>query len=256
MSYSFEYVNWEHAGKVIRGSVYRAKDASGPWVICAHGFTNNRMGPEYLFVSLAKHLAACGVQVLTFDFYGCGESGGTFPDMTFSSMCQDLVSAVDFVKKQYTPSSIVLLGHSFGGTVVVSSIERVAPEGVILLSPLADIAKHINAHTDVLAKGTNSDGFFEFGPHEMSIVFLHDLKNHNPVGGLTKEHCKKLLLFQGDADEAIPVEESIAFVNKAREEQIPCDYHVIEQADHRYSTVSSRKEVQQTSLRWIKEILQ
>lgn len=68
--------------------------------------------------NVTKALAAEGFGVLRFDFTGLGDSDGDFSDTNFSSNVQDLVSAAEFLAKEYTAPSL-LVGHSLGGSAAI-----------------------------------------------------------------------------------------------------------------------------------------
>jgi alpha/beta superfamily hydrolase len=132
------FVEWKNAGKTIRGSLLVTRRMGAPWFVFSHGFTGHRLGPGYLFVQLSRKLAEHGVSSLRFDFSGSGESDGRFQDMTIDTMQSDLLSAVRLVRKRYSPSAVVLLGHSLGGMIAGLCCARAKPDGLVLLSPVAD----------------------------------------------------------------------------------------------------------------------
>ncbi len=251
MEHSFESVQWKNQGKIIRASKYITEKENAPWVILCHGFTGHRIGPNYLYVSIGRYLASQGINAIAFDATGCGESEGQFVDIGVSSFCSDLVSAYKYINNN--SSKIFVLGHSFGGTVAVLSLDKIDIDGLILISPLADIPKHIKLHEHILKKGKNEGGYYEFGPHEMKIDFLNELKRCDPLSVLSSSSVKKLILFQGDDDQDIPVEESQVYVDKAREFNIDTVYHIVKDADHRFLNVQSRTFLQNAIADWIKE---
>ena len=61
MKYSFTFAEWKNSGSMIRASVYCAAHKRAPWVIMCPGFTSHRIGPKYFYVSIARHLAANGI---------------------------------------------------------------------------------------------------------------------------------------------------------------------------------------------------
>lgn len=253
MEYSFQFAEWENRGKILRGSMYLTRNKDAPWVILCHGFTSHRIGPNYFYVSIARHLASQGICSIAFDFSGCGESDGLFSDVTISSMCSDLVSAYHYVKDNYKPTNIFLLGHSFGGTIAVLTAHNISVPGLILISPVADTVKQAQLNENVLKNGKNEDGYYEFGPNEMSITFWNELKECNPVSIFSQNFKGSLILLQGENDDQITVEESSAYIDVAKKSDINTTYHIITNADHRFSDVKSRKFINQTIAKWIKE---
>jgi esterase/lipase len=253
MDYTFQFAEWQNKNKYIRASLYIAQNKHAPWVIMCHGFTSHRIGPNYFFTGIAQYCASHGISVNAFDFGGCGESDGNFSDITITSLCSDLVSAYKYVQKRFSPSRILLLGHSFGGTIAVLTAPSLAIDGLILISPLADTKKHAQSHEHILTHGADDSGCYEYGPHELKINFLKELKESDPVNALSKKVTNNIIFFQGDCDEQISMQESSAYSDRVKELGIEPVYHIIPGADHRYSTVKGRKFLQQTVVTWIKE---
>ncbi len=255
MEHSFQFAEWENQGKTIRASIYFAKDKEVPWVVLCHGFTSHRIGPNYLFVTIARYLASQGFCSVAFDFSGCGESDGFFSETTISSMCSDLLSCYNIIRDNYEPSKFLLLGHSFGGVIVALTAHKIFADGLILLSPLADIKKHTESYKYIINKGENKEGFYEFGPHEMSIKFFQEMKECDPVSIFSRNFKGSMILLQGDNDEQITVEESLAYIDAARKHGINSTYHIVKNADHRFSTVQCREFLNSAIANWIKEII-
>lgn len=253
MEYSFQFAEWKNDGNTIRASLYITQNNNAPWVILCPGFTSHRLGPKYFYVSIARYLASNGISANSFDFSGTGESDGLFSDITVSTLCSDFISAYHFVKDNYSPSKIMALGHSFGGTIATLALDKISIDGLILISPLADIKKHTKQHEYIVKNGINPEGYYEFGPHEMKIDFLKEFRECDPVDALSSGFKGKMILLQGDNDEQITPEESSAYLNKAQNSGIESTYHIVKNGDHRFSNVSSRKFIQQTIVNWIKE---
>lgn len=86
------------------------------YVLFAHCFTCNK---NFLAVrNISRSLTSKGFGVLRFDFTGLGESEGEFADSNFSGNVEDLLSAAQFLKKNYNAPTM-LIGHSLGGAAVI-----------------------------------------------------------------------------------------------------------------------------------------
>ena len=73
------------------------------YALFAHCFTCSK---DYKgVVRISRALAAEGIAVLRFDFTGLGESGGDFADTNFSSNVADLVSAAEFMGREFEAPS-------------------------------------------------------------------------------------------------------------------------------------------------------
>jgi putative redox protein len=102
------------------------------FAIFAHCFTCTK---DFSAVrNVSKALASQGFGVLRFDFTGLGDSDGDFSETNFSSNVEDLISAADFLTKEYKAPSL-LVGHSLGGSAAIfaaaeiDSVEALATIG-------------------------------------------------------------------------------------------------------------------------------
>jgi uncharacterized protein len=247
-------VEWKIDRRIIRGTIHRVLPKGGVWCIFSHGFTGHRIGPGYLFVRLSRELAACGISSLRFDFRGAGESDGAFKDMTIQSMRADLLSAVRFIHREFTPTRLLLLGHSLGGMIAALESGSVKADGIALLAPVADPMGLVKRRGHIISAGQNKNGCYENGPHEMSLSFIDGLKNIDPPGTLAARFHGSLLLLQGDADPSIAVAESARYIESANAAGIKTGYYILKGADHNFSTVSHFSEICRSVTTWAKEL--
>jgi alpha-beta hydrolase superfamily lysophospholipase len=252
----FSFVEWKNNGKTVRGSLLLTRPRGSRWVVFCHGFTGHRLGPGYLFVQLSRALGRAGISSLRFDFTGAGESEGPFREMTVDSMRSDLLSAARLVHRRHLPSSLILLGHSLGGMIAALECAAIKPDGLVLLSPVADAQGLIKRRESIVTAGPNADGLFENGPHEMALAFLDGLKSIDPVAAVTDHLKGPLLLIQGDSDPSVSVSESAGYVHRAGKAGIETSYHVLKNADHNYSAVFHFKALCSTITSWVKERFQ
>jgi len=239
-------------GLTIRGSLHHLPGT--PLVLFFHGFTGHRMGPGYLFVKLSRALADAGFSSLRFDFTGSGESEGAFSNMNTATMMQDVSSVISAVRETVGEQPLVFCGHSFGGMIAARCAGIYDVPGLILIAPVGNPTGLIRRRKALLDAGPNPSGYYENGPHEMSISFLDSLKGFDPVTECMAHFRGSLLLFQGDRDPSIAIDESRRYVDAAREASLPVGYHLIEGSDHNFSRVSDVATVITTVTTWIKEL--
>lgn len=75
---------------------------------------------------ISKTLAEKGYAVLRFDFMGLGESEGDFTQTSLTSNVDDILSAVNFLEKNYEEPSF-LIGHSLGGLASLYALKYYTP---------------------------------------------------------------------------------------------------------------------------------
>ncbi len=240
-------------GYRLRGSLHGVNRVHAPCVIFCHGFTGHRFGPGYLFVKIARALAETDIASVRFDFCGAGESEGRFCEMHTETMMHDLTAAATDIRKRLTPARIILLGHSFGGMIAARCAAPTKADGLVLLSPVGDPQGLVRQRKALLDAGPNTSGFYENGPHEMSLTFLDRLLGFDPVKELVSSFSGKMLLFQGDHDPSVSVDESYRYVAMAKGTAIAADYHLLPGADHNYSRVPDVAMVTDTIVSWVKE---
>ena len=79
-----------------------------PVVILCHGFSsdkNFRTGK-----TITAKLVKLGIATIRFDSYGHGDSGGKFIDLTVSKGMQDVLSVIEYARKELGYMNISLLG--------------------------------------------------------------------------------------------------------------------------------------------------
>lgn len=83
-----------------------------------HGFQGNRgTHPGKLLYDLSHELNRRSLATLRFDFAGCGESDGTFDQMTVLGELLDAMAILDFVRTKVKAKQVLVAGHSQGGVV-------------------------------------------------------------------------------------------------------------------------------------------
>jgi len=110
------------AGFTLFGSLHIPENKfklSFPAVIVCHGLSGSK-DAEHIEI-LSERLEQEGFIVLRFDFTGCGESEGSYDEMTVSREVADLETALEALLtfKEVDRKRIAVIGHSFGGSVAI-----------------------------------------------------------------------------------------------------------------------------------------
>jgi len=76
------------------------------WVLFAHGFS---IGKDLKPIrTISKSLVENGYGMLRFDFTGLGDSGGNFSDTNFTSNCEDIRMAANFLRDNHRAPCVMI----------------------------------------------------------------------------------------------------------------------------------------------------
>ncbi len=111
-------------------------DSSGVWVLVCHGNSHNLSQfeePEFY-----SYLRALGVNILTFDYRGFGESGG---EPSEDGAYADTRAAYDLVVSRYgvNPKQVIIYGHSLGTGMAVQLASSVEAGALVLQAPYTSV---------------------------------------------------------------------------------------------------------------------
>lgn len=228
-------VTFEVAGQTVVGTLETPDGVSpAPVVLMLHGFTGTRDElpvkdtEEGVFSRTARILAENGYASLRIDFRGSGDSGGAWPETTFSGQIADAVVAIDWLKsdKRVDGSNISVLGWSQGGLVAAhAAATRPDVKSVVLW---AAVTNPLATYSDLLGKD-NVDTALA-GPADASTTiklpwgaettlngsFFHELPTTSPAGAIAG-YPGPLLVIVGSKDTLVKPQPAAG--------QILLDYH-------------------------------
>ncbi len=115
-----ETITFVSQGKKISGVIEYPDKPTSRVVVFAHGLSNSKAPSDIpLLYRINNALLAAGYMTMRFDFYGSGESDGEFRDKTISSMRQNFLDMLTFLKATHSEINwIGAVGKSIGGTVL------------------------------------------------------------------------------------------------------------------------------------------
>jgi uncharacterized protein len=255
-----EHVQFRNAAKKwLRGMIARprrnARARGGtPGVVFFHGFTADRMESHWLFVKCSRALARAGIASLRFDFYGSGESDGEFREATLQGEVSDALAAVKFFRRQkgIDRGRVGLLGLSLGGAIAASIAHRAKAEALVLWAALAH-----PAHLRTLAERSTrplpgSDGFREYGAHEICPCFLDDMEKLEPLQSIA-QFQRPVLIIHPEKDEHLPLSHPEDYLQAAGtdiKQKV-----IIPGADHTFTSIAWEREVIERTVEWFERCL-
>lgn len=104
-------------------------------VFCAPLF-DEKLWSHRVLVNYARSLAAQGIPVLRFDYFGDGESEGRFEEATVSSRVADILDGVEFCRSRAGVRRIYLLGLCYGAALALAAAKAGTVEGVAAWAPV------------------------------------------------------------------------------------------------------------------------
>lgn len=179
---------------------------------------------------ISRALVRRGYAVMRFDFTGLGDSDGDFSNTNFSSNIDDLLAAADHLREQDLPPSL-LIGHSLGGTAVLSAAHRIPDcRGVVTIGSPADaqyIATHLAHDLDDMERHGKAEVTLAGRSFTLRKQFLDDI-NQSSVAAIGELHLP-LLIMHSPVDTTVGIAEAERIYKAARH---PKSFISLDQADH------------------------
>jgi len=238
-----KHIELNNQSKILRG--YLDLNTSDKLVIFYHGFTGNKSEHAYIFRDFSRVLSKNNISSLRMDYYGNGESNGSFKEFTFDSLVSDANCILNYaltIKK-----SIVVLGFSLGGALasLLSVTRKSDINSIIMWNPAGNIFHHIKTYYESSLKTINS--FSKDGLFELSIEMVKSLDNYEIYKDI-ETYTKPVLIISGMEDKVVPFEVVNSFKNK----YINSILYQMEGAGHGFDKASERELLYKLSLEFIR----
>ena len=194
----------------------------------AHCFT---CGKDIAAASrISRALVKRGYAVMRFDFTGLGNSDGDFSNTNFSSNVQDLVAAADHLREEGMAPSL-LIGHSLGGTAVLSAAHDIPECKAVATIGSPGDARHVSAQFSCDIDAIERDGEAEvnLAGRQFTIrkQFLDDI-NQTSEAHLGQLKAA-LLIMHSPVDATVNIAEAERIYKAARH---PKSFVSLDNADH------------------------
>lgn len=274
-----EPIAFENQGKRIYGVLHMPEGGGiRCGVVLIHGWTSCRIGPNRILVNTARRLAQAGMAALRFDLRGRGDSEGDFNDNDLDGMISDACAATDFLKARLSTPRLAILGLCSGGNVAIGAATLRSDVDLLLLWSTLPFQPEQQKMIAIKLKRTGSfageyfrklfrletwkklvRGAINFGMIRR-VLFGHiaapdvggrNLKDsaRDIMADLVRYKGKALFLYGGADPEA--GEARKLFEQFGVEKGLPFEFHVVEGANHNYSSVEWEKEAVDRSMAFL-----
>lgn len=235
----------------LSAALHEPAQATDKIFIFSHSFKGDK---EYDTIgkNFCRQICEKGYAALRFDFYGCGNSEGSFKKTTVTSEMADLKEVIKYVRLNGY-KRISLCGLSLGAIVSIFNYDKNI-ERLILWSPAFNLKEQLYEHYADKFEGNDlafasvrrrrTHEYEEFG-REMWMEFGSiDVKP-----AIKKVHCPVLIIF-GQDDPALDEQVASEFIDEFLGET---EMQTIKNCDHDYTNVNSEMTAINLTIDWIKK---
>lgn len=212
-------------------------------ILVIHGYASHKNGRtnKWILQSLNKQK----LNSLRIDLNGCKESQGKFENQTISNTIDDVVSAINFLKKK-NYDEISLIGNSAGGmTAIGATIKTQIIKKLFLIAPATNyVTQRIRKYKKSGIKKWKEKGhiFYEKANGEkfkVNYSFFEDAHNHIMKNKSYLIKCP-VLIVHGDKDDVVPFSDTYEFAQKIENKKIV----IIKGASHNFLENNNYKKIQ------------
>lgn len=220
-----------------------------PCVLLLHGFTGNAYGYKGLNTRIARTLAENGIGCARFDFYGNGESDGSFEDCSFTGLYEDTEDMFAWLRQQdfADPDRLYLSGQSMGGYVAASCAPRLSPKGLLLLCPGASMWFGSAQKADMV-KMTGKDWFDMEGLKYM-MSFNYDMASHPNPFEEAMGYDGPVLIIRASDDQLVDEETVNSYAEVYRDAEIM----TTEGGGHNFASIPAREALTKKMISFIEK---
>ncbi len=222
------------------------------YALFAHCFTCTKNLAAVRNISDA--LTRNSIAVLRFDFTGLGESEGDFSDTNFSSNIEDLISAAEFLEKEYQAPQI-LIGHSLGGAAVLrASLKLNYVKAVAVIgAPFNPVHIKYLLKDDIATIEKKGKALVSLGgrPFQIKKQFLEDIINGNHDKDV-ENLGKALLILHSPVDNIVSIDNAAQIYKSAKH---PKSFVSLDGADHLLSEKAESIYAGEIISAWVKKYI-
>jgi pimeloyl-ACP methyl ester carboxylesterase len=196
------------SGDLNTGTVYLPNETTlnAPVIVYCHGWGGNRQIGSPID-KLCERAMKENICIVTFDFFGCGETGGDYSYMTYTRWMKNLSDVLSWVASQpFSNENKIGFFAISSGTTAALKLAAVDTRPAFIISIATCISTHFGMNTggpskllaENLEKLTSGGTATIFGV-DFGIDFYIDTVKNAPIYSMGKIKCPVLFL-QGTAD--------------------------------------------------------
>ncbi|GGD51505.1 alpha/beta fold hydrolase [Erythrobacter arachoides] len=218
-------------GQELAGSLELSDGLPHGAALFAHCFTCGRQ--SLAAVNVTRALAAEGLATLRFDFTGLGGSEGEFGRDGFVGDVADLVAAARFLVERFG-GPLLLVGHSLGGSAVLSAVDEIGEGAVAAVATIgapADVPHVLERiEGDLAAIRRDGDGHVSIAgrPFAVTRKFVEDALRIDLVAEVARLRVPTMFL-HSPLDQTVGVENAAELFAAAMH---PKSFVSLDNADH------------------------
>ena len=218
----------------------------------AHCFTCSK--DVHAATRVSRGLAEKGFAVLRFDFTGLGHSDGEFSHTDFSSNCEDVVIAADWLSDNEKAPSL-LVGHSWGGAAVLAVAHRIDSARAVATIGAPSDPSRVVEHFDELRDEIEREGSAEVELAGRSFrirkEFLDDIEKHELDERLA-DLDRALMIFHSPTDQTVGIDNAAEIYRAAKH---PKSFVSLDRADHLLTDPKDSAFVANVLAAWVERYL-
>ncbi|MBT3691116.1 prolyl oligopeptidase family serine peptidase [Candidatus Woesearchaeota archaeon] len=217
-------------GKIVADSYYPSEKNNGAVIIFCAGIPGKSN-----YLELAKRYVDEGFTFIHPKYIGSWESYGNF---SITKCKETIISFVGGLKAgkiktvfnnsfDVSPKKIFLVGHSFGGSIALSTGAELDIDGIVALAPVVDYSVHAK---DPNIREENLSGLFDFMKFGFENTYRKMNKMEwdnfcetgidvNPVDYVDNLRNKRILLIHGKNDNSVSCNRTKEFYEKLNSEK-------------------------------------
>ena len=227
----------------LKGILHLPPRENPPLVVGSHGLEGTMNSAKQTV--LAKLLPQLGIAFARFDHRGCGTSEGNFiQDTSLDKRTRDFTAALDHVLDLgFTTNQVGLFGSSMGGATCINVWKDLEEKEVQICGAVLCAAPVVSRTIENIPQDATDDrpalplSFFKEN-------LLFDLRDKASV-------LHHLLIFHGDADDVVPVDNARILLDAA---QAPKDFICQPGGGHRMDIPAHQEEFEARAGAWYQEI--